>query len=230
MKQNYVIVNDKPSWEIDGLVILKYPPIIRAPMRIEEEQVDNRNGSVVTELGYDPYDRELEIGLVGDYDVNRVISYFGLGGQIVFGNEPDKVYTVNIVEEVSFERLAHNRKATVTMHCQPFKYQVSEQPTALNGNGFYMNYGNIPSAPLYHIIGSGSAELTVNDLTVSIDMSLQNELYIDTEGLEAYAPGGALKNSLCVGSYVGLRSRVGLNNIEVQNIEKLEIFRKSRWV
>lgn len=232
MKQNYVIVNGKPSWEIDGLVILKYPPIIRAPMRIEEEQVDSRHGSVVTTLGYDPYDRELEIGLVGEYDINRVINYFGLGGEIIFGNEYDKIYTAVIAEAVSFERLVRNRKATVTLHCQPFKYHVSEQTTVLAGNGFFMNYGNVPSAPLYRVTGAGQdVTLTVNGGTVGIDMSEVHDLYIDSEALEAYVPGGALKNSICAGSYTALRTEPGKNEVELgAGIEKLEITRKSRWV
>jgi len=238
MKQNYIIVNGVPSWEIDGLVILKYPPIIRAPMRIEEEQVDSRHGSVVTELGYDPYDRELEIGLVGSYDINRVISYFGLGGEVVFGNEFDRVYTVNITEQISFERLVRNRKATVVMHCQPFKYHASEQSTVLSADGFFMNYGNVSSSPLYHIYGSGTAAvaLVVDNETVgsvTIDMSELDEIYIDTETLEAYTMDGenaVLRNSKCTGSYTALRTAVGLNEVDITGIEQIEITRKSRWV
>jgi len=232
MKQNYVIVNDVPSWEVDGLVILSYPPVIRAPMRIEEEQVDGRHGSIITELGYDPYDRELPIGLVGEYDINKVISYFGLGGRIVFGNEPDKYYIAEINEQISFQKLVRNRKAAVTLHCQPFKYQVSEHVTTFTGTpGSFMNYGNVTSAPMYHIKGSGTVVLTVSGGSVTIDMSDKKDIYIDTEELDAYIGSGELVNSKCTGSYAALRAKPGRNSVSwTGGVSQIEITRKSRWV
>lgn len=232
MRQNYVIVNGKPSWEIDGLIILSYPPVIRAPMRIEEEQVDGRHGSIITELGYDPYDRELPIGLVGEYDINRVITYFGMGGEMIFGNEPDKIYNAAIIEQISFEKLVRNRKATVTLHCQPFKYQASEPVTSLTASpGSFINSGNVTSAPTYHITGTGTVVLTVSGGSLTIVMPDSGEIFIDTEELDAYDGTGALMNNKCTGSYAALRASPGRNSVSwTGDLHTIEITEKSRWV
>ena len=80
------------STTIDGLLICEMPPISKPPMRVAETMVDGRHGSIFEDLGYSAYDKAVLIGLHGAFDIDKVIKFFSGEGDIVFGNEPSKVY------------------------------------------------------------------------------------------------------------------------------------------
>ena len=85
---DYVILNDVKSTTIKGLLIQSLPPISKPLMRTSVEEIDGRDGDVVTQLGYSAYDKPMSIGLFGDYDVDEVIQYFNSQGTVIFSNEP----------------------------------------------------------------------------------------------------------------------------------------------
>lgn len=123
---NYVILNGVKSTLIKGLIIQSLPSISKPRMRTEIEEIDGKDGDIVTKLGYSAYDRNMSIGLYGDYNIDDVIAYFNSEGIVTFSNELDKYYKYQIVEQIDFERLLRFRTATVTFHCQPFKYSAVE--------------------------------------------------------------------------------------------------------
>lgn len=123
---NYIILNGNISTNIQGLLIQSLPPITKPKIRTQVEEIDGRDGDIVTYLGYSAYEKEFEIGLYGDFDIDEVISYFNSNGTVTFSNEEDKYYNYEIVEQIDFERLIRFKTATVTMHVQPFKYSVTD--------------------------------------------------------------------------------------------------------
>lgn len=123
---NYIILNGQISTNIPGLLIQELPPISKPLMRTEVEQIDGRDGDIVTKLGYSAYNKEITIGLYGDYDIDEVIQYFSSEGTVTFSNEEDKYYNYQILDQIDFERLVRFRTATVSMHVQPFKYSVTD--------------------------------------------------------------------------------------------------------
>ena len=140
--RNYIILNGNNSNEITGLLIQSLPPITKPLIRTTIEEIDGRDGDIVTNLGYSAYDKEISIGLYGDYDVDEVIKYFhdNQKGQVVFSNEDDKYYNYEIINQIDFERLIRFKTATVTLHCQPFKYdedeeQIQVDATQVTGEG-----------------------------------------------------------------------------------------------
>ena len=132
------------STTIDGLIICELPPISKPPMRINETMVDGRHGSRIEELGYSSYDKAVNIGLHGNFDINKVIKYFSGEGDIVFSNEPDKVYRGQVINQIDYNRLLRFRQATVTFRVQPFKHKhreaYAEAPTATaSGTSLVLN-------------------------------------------------------------------------------------------
>lgn len=101
-------------------------------MRTEIEEIDGRDGDIVTELGYAAYDKQFTIGLYGSYDIDQVIKYFAGSGTVIFSNEPDKYYRYRIIDQIDYARLLRFKTATVTMHCQPFKYDIEDMGRLLN--------------------------------------------------------------------------------------------------
>ena len=124
---NYVILNGVPSTDITGLLIQQLPPVVKPLIRTEIEEIDGRDGDIVTKLGYSAYNREMSIGLYGKFKIDDVIRYFDSEGTVIFSNEPDKFYKYQIIEQIDFERLVRFRTATVVFHCQPFKYSAVEK-------------------------------------------------------------------------------------------------------
>ena len=132
--RNTITLNGTASTTIAGLLIQSLPPITKPQQRTTIEEIDGRDGDIVTELGFAAYDKEITIGLYGTFDINQVIAYFNSEGTVTFSNEPDKLYKYKIINKIDFERLVRYRTATVTFHCQPFKYPTTGTSQTLDGS------------------------------------------------------------------------------------------------
>ena len=119
---NYLVINGIKSDSVEGLMIQSLPPISKPLMRTSVEGIEGRDGDIVATLGYAAYDKEVTIGLHGNFNVDDAISYFSKSGQVVFSNEPDKYYNFEIIKQIDFEKLLRFRTAKVKFHVQPFKY------------------------------------------------------------------------------------------------------------
>ena len=151
--RNYIILNGVNSNTITGLLISKLPPITKPKIRTQTEEIDGRDGDIVTKLGYSAYDKEIEIGLYGNFDINEVIAYFNTEGTIVFSNEADKYYNYQILDQIDYEKLIRFKTAKVKMHVQPFKYPLEETPVEINiqnvtGSGETISLDNTAEAPV----------------------------------------------------------------------------------
>lgn len=124
---NSVIWKGVSSTTIKGLIISELPPISKPEMRVKETVIDGRNGSQIEDLGYNSYDKSITIGLYGNFNIDEVIKYFSGEGDVVFSNEPDKVYRAKINAQIDYNRLLRYRQATVLFRTQPFKYAFNEE-------------------------------------------------------------------------------------------------------
>lgn len=183
--RNYIILNGQNSNSISGLLIQSLAPISKPLMRTEIEEIDGRDGDIVTKLGYSAYDKEITIGLYGDFDINEVIAYFNSEGTVTFSNEPDKYYNYQIAAQIDFERLVRYKTATVTMHCQPFKYSATE------GTEIFGASSNLVTIPNF--------SRTTNGITVSVANNIMTVSGKGSAATEFYVPIDTL--SLAAGSY-----------------------------
>lgn len=124
---NYIELNGEKSTNVKGLIIQSLPPITKPKMRTSKDEIDGRDGDIITKLGYAAYDKEVGIGLHGDFDIDDAIAFFDSDGEVVFGNEPDKYYRYQILDQIDFERLVRFRTAKVKFHVQPFKHDAVDR-------------------------------------------------------------------------------------------------------
>lgn len=231
----WILINDRPSYGVKGLVIVSLPPISKPAMRHNAEEIDGRDGDVVTTLGYEAYDKSVEIGLHGDFDIDRVIEYFATSGTVTFSSEPDKVYHFRQLESIDFERLVRYRTATVKLHVQPFKTSRLAQPRSFDGSdaqAVVTNTGNVSAAPKYTVKASGNVSLWLDGLQV---LRITNDggyaAVIDVANLEAATPEGVLLNRKVTGDYQRLALSPGRHTIKWSgDVESLTIEDYSRWV
>lgn len=235
--RNYIELNGKSSSEITGLLIQELPPISKPKMRTQIDTIDGRAGDIVTQLGFAAYDKTIEIGLYGDFDLDDVISYFNSSGQVVFSNEPDKYYNYQILDQIDFQRLIRFRTAKIKMHVQPFKYSSVEGTktfTSFTNNQITIkNNGNYFSKPIITITGSGTINLSLNsEQVLVIDMSNASKIVLDTANMEAYNPSDqSLLNRDVTGDYNNLYLNVGTNTISwTGTITEIDIENYSRWL
>lgn len=185
----YITINGVDSRSITGLLITKLPPITKPPVRVLTDVIDGKDGDSNTKLGYSAYDKPLEIALTSGYDVNEVIEFFNAEGVVTFSNEPDKYYNFAIYEQIDLEKLIRFKTASVSLHCQPFKFSTTEQPLIFNTDSFTItNSGNIEAKPAIAVEGEGLAEIKINGFTaLAINFGEHEQaIIIDSAKLNAY--------------------------------------------
>ena len=233
--KNYIILNGISSETISGLIIQSLPPISKPRIRAEVEEIDGRDGDIVTTLGYGAYDKEVLIGLSYNYNIDEVIQFFNSSGKVTFSNEEDKYYNYQILEQIDFEKLLRFKQATVTFHIQPFKYSYYDNLKTFNiSNNTPINInniGNIYSRPILTITGSGNISLYLNGNQIFlIALGDLGSITIDTNNMEAYK-GSVLMNRIVAGNYDNFKLSVGKNTISWSGtITQIQIENFSRWI
>lgn len=194
---NYVIINGMNSKDINGLHITELPPITKPAKRVIVETIAGRDGDIVTELGFEAYNKTIEIALTVGYDVDQVIEFFNRSGIVTFSNERDKYYNFNLFEQINFEKLFTAKTAKVTMHVQPYKYSLTDKSKKIKINNQLLIYPqddfsedkngvNVRVANNSIVVNGTSTELTEFLIPVQIkDGRLEKGDY----KLNAYASG-----------------------------------------
>jgi len=126
----HVILNGVNSRTIQGLEITSLPPVSAPPKRTNQILIDGRDGDILEDLGYSAYDKAFTILLHNNYDPNEVIGFFSQSGTAIFSNEPDMVYTYEMVNGIDISKGNFNsvKVATITFHVQPYKLSATEEP------------------------------------------------------------------------------------------------------
>ena len=240
---NYIVLNGVSSRSKKGLLISTLPPITKPLMRSSIEEIDGRDGDIVTKLGYSAYNRLVTIGLFGDYNLDDIMTFFDSEGIAIFSNEPDRYYKYQIIQQIDYEKLLRFKTAKVMFHVQPFKYSAVEETfeyikTEENPRSFTLyNRGNTISKPVITLWGMHGATISINGLevlTVQLDGVDPDYITIDAENMEAYK-GNTLKNRSVIGDYDKVVFQPGINTFSwsssfLEDFTKVEIKNYSRWL
>jgi len=231
---NYIIYNGINSNTLSGLIISELPPITKPKLRVQKTEIDGRDGDITDDLGYSAYDKELDIGLSRNFDIDKIINYFNGSGSFIFSNEPTKLYKGKIINQIDYTRLLKFKKAKVMIHVQPFKYLVDEIPTSLTITSEtslkVVNNGLLKSKPVITLTGTGTVTISLNgnsEFTYTFPTA-DTYVTIDSDKMDAYV-GETLKNRNMTGEFPTLL--VGENTITwTGTLTKIEIDPKSRWL
>ncbi len=234
----YIIINGVSSKTINGLLIQNLPPISKPKIRVNTEEIDGRDGDVVTTLGYAAYDKPITIGLKGDYNVDDVIEYFNTSGKVTFSNELDKYYNFAIYDTIDFNRLIRFKTANINLHVQPFKYSIDEPPIIFNNTSGattetinVRNTGNIYSRPKLTITGSNTITVYIGNTQIfSIELSAAGETII-IDDFNATDGEGNYLNRQVTGDYENFKLPTGVNSLRITGtFTSVTIDKYSRWI
>lgn len=227
-----IILNGVDSDTVNGLLIQRLPPIIKPALRVAVEEIDGRDGDIVTPLGYSAYDRDLLIGLRRNFDLDEIIAYFNGSGEAVFSNEPDKIYRYRIIEQIDYEALGRLKQATVVFHCQPFKLENGETPVTFTSSETVINKGNVYARPYIEITGEGTVGIYLDGSEMlSLEMGASETTFvIDLEEQNAYE-GSNLVNRQVTGDYSAFTLPVGSSVLSVSGtVSDVTVTNYSRWI
>jgi phage-related protein len=157
-------------------------------MRTSVEEIEGRDGDIVTPLGYSSYDKQISIGLYGNYNVDDVIQFFDSKGTVIFSNEPDKYYNYEIIQQIDFEKLIRFKTATVTFHVQPFKYSAVDEKFTYDKN--------VLNVRDFEETRNGVTVSCINGhFTISGTATEDTEFYVSIHALELDAGSYSLKET-----------------------------------
>lgn len=195
---DYIELNGTRSTDVKGLMIQSLPPISKPKVRASIEEIDGRDGDIVTRLGYAAYGKEVSIGLHGDFDIDDAVAFFDSEGEVVFSNERDKYYRYQILDQIDFERLARFRTATVKMHVQPFKYDAVDRTFEVVNQLIDVKDSSTSRFGVTAVSSGGSVRVAgkatnTAEIMVPIDRIALSGSYTLTAGTSGGAAGCALK-------------------------------------
>lgn len=228
------IFKGKSSEEFNGIVVNSLPPISKPSKRVSKTEIEGRDGDIIEFLGYESYDKSIEITILEETDVDKLIDWLNGSGKLILSNEPTKYYNAEVIEQIDFSRLVKYEPIEIKFHVQPFKYLVDEvkveaeisTQTSLSVE----NKGYIDSKPIITLYGTGTVEIYINNsytFTVNID---DESVTIDSIQEDAYK-GTMLKNRQMNGEFDKIRLQPGENLITwIGDLTKIEIEPKSRWL
>ena len=232
---NFISLNGLKSTMIKGLLISELPPITKPLQRTSVEEIDGRDGDIVTKLGFAAYDKKIKIGLFGDFNIDDIIKYFDSEGRVVFSNEIDKYYNYQILGQIDFERLLRFKTATVVFHVQPFKFSTVDDTVifdGLSGDNYITgkNNGNVISRPSITVYGSGSVVFTLNGVNITVAIGSDQYITLDGATLNAYKDN-TLKNRSVTGNLKNLWLPTGRWRLDWSGaVTKIVIKDESRWI
>lgn len=229
----YFIWNNIDSRNVKGLIVCGLPPITKPRMRTQVLTLDGRDGSIITNLGFEAYQKKVKIGLTRGYDIDTIIAWLNGVGQVTFSNESEKYFNAQIVQSIDFEKLLRFKTAEITFEVQPFKYSTVERQKTYNTAGLQqiqvINAGNYTSKPIMTIFGSGTINFYLNGIQqFTLELNENDKITLDSAEQEAYSDTG-LRNRIMNGNFLVLKQ--GTNTLSWSgNISKIEISKYSRWL
>lgn len=219
-------------------VVIVSMPQVSPEIRTEVNEVEGRDGAIVTELGRRPYIQPVEITLLPDATFDTVKVWLTGSGVLIRSDDSTKYVNARIVSQLDYAKFHATKSAVVYFLVEdPYQYVVAESDvTKTSFPATYTNSGSVVSNPLLKVTGSGTVVFVVNGVSVTYVFDTAY-VYLDCNLKEAYHLN-VLKNrnlTLPVGSNgqrVFPSLSVGVNNITITSgtITEIVITPRTRFV
>ena len=151
--------------------VSQLPAPTRAAERVQEIEIPGRAGTLTIKEGddvHEGYVKECVITVPATADFHALLNWLRGESQVIFSNEPDRVYFAHMAGQVKFDRVGNSLKqATLPIYVHPHKGQYPpEYDIAIDGSETVRNPGNVAAKPIITLTFVGSCTLTVNGETM----------------------------------------------------------------
>ena len=230
MDDVYFIFNDISSK--DYLGITKLPSIFKAEKDINFIEIEGRDGVLTQDLGsYRSVVKTVECIITDLTQIDYICSWLTGSGEVIFSNEPDKIYKVTIKNQIGFTQLVSTQdyhEFIIQFECQPKKFSISNDIITLTTSPqTIFNSGSANSMPIIKVFGTGAITLTVNSNVINLT-NVSEYVTINSDLMDCYKDT-QLCNNLMSGEFPELI--VGNNIISwTGTVTKIEILPNWRWL
>jgi phage-related protein len=224
------IWKDQDSYLDYGIVINKLPSIVKPEKKIEEIEIDGRNGDLTIDYNcYKPIAFSMVCTLIDDSNIDDVKAWLDGYSNLIFSWQDDRKYNAKSVNKIDIAGSLENYgEFTIEFKAQPFGYKVyNDAITITTNNSIIFNPCNYYSEPIIKVFGTGSVDLNINDNIVNLT-DVSGYVTVNTPIMDAYKDNISKNNDMS-GDFQTLK--VGKNYISwVGAVTKLEITPNWRWL
>ena len=211
------------------LIINKLPSIFKAERNIEKIEVEGRDGFLtIDDETYKGAIKSVECTIKDLKDIDFLCNWLNGGGEVIFSNEPEKIYKAVIINQIEFKKVFVNFHIfLIQFEVQPHKYSIGNEIITLESVGTIFNSGGTISRPIIKVFGSGDVDLSINGNIVNLT-NIVDYVTIDSD-LEDAFKDLVYKNEFMQGEFPILE--VGNNNISWSGtVSKIEITPNWRFI
>lgn len=181
-----------------GVHVLSQPTIISPLERAEYVNIPGKSGSLTMLDGdyvYDDINLSITCVIDNPDNVTAITKWLIGKGEIIFASRSEGYYKGRIANQISFEKAVKGNPHhlfTIQFRCEPFFYLNSGKTviSATSSSTQINNVGNVPSAPLLVINGSGDGTIMCGSSTMLIDFGSEEraiaDIKLDCEAKIAY--------------------------------------------
>jgi len=177
-----LIWNNKKAEDME-VKIISIPPIQLSTERVEEKEVEGRDGTLTETDGYTTDTKQVECDFRGA-DTQRILQWLKGNGEVIFGNIDDRYYKARINNAVPLNQVIENQlySFSIQFRCQPFGYLLDGNniKALTTATTLKHNKCTYKSLPLITICGTGACTVTINGRTFNIS-EIGGSITIDSD-------------------------------------------------
>ena len=211
MPEPYFIYKGISSKDM-GILVNVPPPIIRIPRDITKIVIPGRNGFLTEDSGtYGGTLKPCQCTLLDIANVDEVLMWLEGSGDVIFSNQPDRVYKGSIISQIPFDKIMFQwYKFIVIFECQPIAQTLTNDVIQMDKPGTIFSEGTSSiSKPIIKVYGTGSIDLIING-NINHLTNVVGSITIDSQMIDAYRDT-LLQNSNMTGEFPELI--IGANTI-----------------
>lgn len=214
----------------DYLGIKKLPLIFKAEKDINLIEIEGRDGFLTQDNGsYRSVVKTVECIIKDLTQIDFICSWLSGPGDVIFSNEPDKVYKATIKNQIEFDQLVSTHDYhdfIIQFECQPHKYSLDNSIITLTAPRTIFNNGTANALPVIKLYGTGVLTLTINGNIVNLT-NIVSYVTIDSYLMDCYKDT-QLMNNYMTGDFPILVP--GINAISFTGATKIEITMNIRFL
>lgn len=180
-----------------NIIVQELPPIQAPTYEYERLSVPGRDGTYTIKSGLKSIPKRVKAHYYGDR-IEFMKEWLYGSGKVKFGNELDRYYEAQILDEVEFSEIIPNYlyRFDVTFVCEPLGYLIDglEMITLTAADRLYHGQATYISKPYIKIYGSGDINLYINNRTTPFK-GVTDFIEIDSKIPNCYKTVNGVKNN-----------------------------------
>lgn len=199
----------------------------RAPFSYEEHLISGRDGSEFEILNYQNYEKNITMIARDPLKIDEIKNWLKGKGIFIYNNRKTFAFFLDELDPESLMDKAYKFKTTFIRH--PFWYSINDEYARVTNE--IINQGNATCKPIIKLVGTGSVDITINDVRFIYNFDEDKEVEIDCHEMSETYNGISKSKNIEIGfKYPSLIP--GTNKVQIHSGVGLEIYikRKDAWL